>query len=79
MYRVRRSGPPACKQKAAVELDMLQHFAAFANADAPLVGHVGEPDSAFRIDADAVGNTVAEVRPDAPVGRDRHRRRCRRP
>jgi len=59
----------------AVELDGLQHFAAFAHAHAALVRHVGIPDRALGIEADAVGRTVSEVGPhaamvQAAVGRD---------
>ena len=48
-------------EAAAVERDCLQNFAAFAHAHAAFVGDVGVPDSAFRVEADAVGAAVAEV------------------
>ena len=50
-------------EAAAVERDCLQYFAAFAHAHAALVGDVGVPDRAFRVEADAVGDAVAERRP----------------
>src|SRR5207253_204637 len=53
-------------EAAAVELDRLQHFGALADADAALAGDVAEPDRAVGVEADPVGDAVAEVGPEAP-------------
>src|SRR5918995_1101489 len=50
-----------------VELDRLEHLAALANAHATLVGDVAVPDGVLGVDADAVGDSVAEVGPHPPV------------
>src|SRR5580704_9680783 len=39
-------------ETAAVEVDCLQHFAAFADTDAALIRHVAVPDGSFGVDAD---------------------------
>jgi hypothetical protein len=45
----------------------LQHVATFTNADAALVGHIRVPDGVLGIEADSVGNAVAEVSPYPPI------------
>ena len=45
----------------------LQDLAALANAHATLVGDVGVPDGVLCIEADTVGNAVAEIGPHSPV------------
>ena len=55
MNSVRRSGAAEhAGEAAAVELDRLQHLAAFADAHAALVRDVGVPDGALGVEADAV-------------------------
>jgi hypothetical protein len=43
-------------EAAAVNVDGLQHLAAFADIDLALVGNVGKPHAAFGVDVDAVGH-----------------------
>src|SRR5215469_3440442 len=53
---------------AAIQCNALQDRAAFSDADAPLVGHIGVPDGVLRVDADAVRDALTEVGPSASVG-----------
>jgi len=55
-------------EAAAVEVDRLQHLTTLANAHAAPVGNVRVPDGAVGVEADAVGDAVAEVGPHPPVG-----------
>ncbi|HJY97428.1 MAG TPA: hypothetical protein VJ371_20965, partial [Streptosporangiaceae bacterium] len=55
-------------EAAAVQVDHLEDLAAFADAHATAVGHVGVPDGVLLVDADAVRDAVAQVGPGAPVG-----------
>src|SRR5215218_1692252 len=60
--------PSECAgEAAAVELDRLQHLAAFADADAALVGDVAVPHCAVGVEADAVGDALSELGPDPAV------------
>src|SRR5260370_25392220 len=54
-------------EAASIEIDSLQALAALANAYATLVGDVGVPDGVLCIEADTIGNAVAEVGPHSPV------------
>ncbi len=61
--------PSECaREAAAVEFDRLQHLASLADAHAAFVGDVPVPDGALGVEADAVGDPLAEVRPDPAVG-----------
>ena len=67
MNSVLPSGPPSMQANpAAVELDGVQHLAALADPHAVAVRHVGVPDGALGIQADAVG-VLAGVAP-TPAG-----------
>jgi hypothetical protein len=69
-YQEQRSvvrAPEHASEAPAVEMDCLQHLPAFADAHATPVGHVCIPDGVFGVEADAVGDAVAEVGPHAPV------------
>src|SRR5690606_33380906 len=50
-----------------VQLDRLQDVPALGNAYAPLVWHVGVPDGALGVDADAVRIATGEIGPRPPV------------
>ena len=54
-------------EASSVDVDRLHHRAAFAHAHTSAVGHVGVPDRAVDIDADAVGRAIAQVGPQPPV------------
>jgi DNA-binding transcriptional LysR family regulator len=54
------------REAAAVKVDRLQYMTAFADADAPFVGDIAVPDRVIGIEADAVGDAVAEVGPHTP-------------
>ena len=55
------------REAPAITIDALKHLAAFANAHASLVGHVGVPDGAFGIDTDTVRHSVPELGPGPAV------------
>src|SRR5207247_8138899 len=62
-------------ETAAVEVDRLQHLATRADPHAALVGDVPVPGGSFPVEADAIGDTVAQVGPypavrQAAVGGD---------
>src|SRR6478672_12922882 len=59
--------PEHAGEAAAIEIDRLQDLAALANAHAALVGDVSVPDGVLRIEADAIGNAVAEIGPHASL------------
>jgi hypothetical protein len=59
--------PEHAGEAAAIEIDRLQYFPALANAHAPLVGNVSVPDGVLCIEADTIGNAVAELSPHPPV------------
>src|SRR5206468_12575665 len=59
--------PEHAGEAAAVKVDRLQHLTTLADAHAPFVGNVAVPDRVVAIEADAVGDAVAEVGPDAPL------------
>ena len=67
VLRFLRFATQHASETAAVDGDSLQHFAAFADAYASLVGNIGVPDGVIGIDADAVRDAVTEVSPHAPV------------
>src|SRR5690606_20578861 len=50
-----------------VQLDRLQDVATLGDAYAPLVWHVGVPDGALFVDADAVRKATGEIGPRPPV------------
>src|SRR5215211_5582585 len=55
-------------EAAAVEVDRVQHLAAFTNTHAPLVRDVRVPDGAFGVEANAVGDAATEVGPHPLAG-----------
>jgi hypothetical protein len=55
-------------EPAAVQFNALEDRSSFSDADAPPVGHIGVPDSIFRVDADTIRDALAEVGPPASVG-----------
>src|SRR5262249_35004731 len=59
--------PKHASEASAIKIDSLQHLTAFANAHTTLVRHVCVPDRVVRIEADAVGNAVAQASPHPPV------------
>ena len=65
----RLTPPRAHEKQPRSSGDRLQHLAALPDPYAPLVGHVRVPDGLFRIEANAVGNTVTQVGPHAAVGK----------
>ena len=54
-------------RSSPVEGDRLQFLTAFGDANAMAVRYVGIPDGPFGIEADAVGDVLAEVGPDPTV------------
>src|SRR6516165_2151925 len=49
-------------ERAAIELDRLEHLSAFTNANAALISDVGVPGAACSIEADPIG-MVVDLRP----------------
>jgi hypothetical protein len=54
------------REAAAVKVERLQYMTAFADTDAPFVGDIAVPDRVIGIEADPVGDAVAEVGPHTP-------------
>jgi hypothetical protein len=59
--------PEHASEAAAVKLDGLQHFPAFANAHATLVWDIAIPNGVFGVEANAIGDAAVEVGPNPPV------------
>src|SRR5262245_15335772 len=55
------------REASAVKIDRLDHLSAFADADAALVGNVCVPDTTVGIQADTIGNAIAEVGPNSSI------------
>src|SRR5712692_2777108 len=55
--------PKRARETAAIKLNCLQHLTALANAYATLVRDVPVPDGILGVEADPVGDAVAEVGP----------------
>ena len=60
------SAKHAC-ETTAINIDHLAHFATFAYPHASSVRDIRVPNGVLSIDADAVGNTIAEISPHAPI------------
>jgi len=54
-------------ETAAVDRYSLQHFTAFVDTQAALVGNIGVPDGIIGIDAYAVRDAISEVSPHAAI------------
>src|SRR5262249_17120865 len=69
-YQEQRSvvyAPEHASETPAVKVDCLQRLTAFADAHASLVGNISVPDGIVGVEADTVGDAVAELGPPAPV------------
>jgi hypothetical protein len=59
--------PKRASETAAVQIDRLQHLTAFSNAHATPVRNIPVPESAFCVQADAIGHAIDENGPNPPV------------
>src|SRR2546421_7461827 len=56
------------REASAIELDRLEYLSPFTDAHAPLVSHVGVPESPFGIEANPVRMICARFCPDSSMG-----------